>query len=220
VRVDDSCLESGVGGGAALSAEFRRSHAEETTVAHGKGAEVIGELSDVAGDPIPGAALCVKSAPIGLDSQPEVVGVATTDARGHYTYDVPPGPNRELLIGYRHDAAQVAHAVRYYARARAWLRVGDREVENGDRVHFKGRLAGPAAGGRVVILQAGAVGSDRWFTFRRTTTDGKGAFKAGYRFSATTRRTRYRFRAVVPRQAGYPWVEGHSKPVEVLVVPG
>lgn len=220
VQIDNSCLEAGVGGGAALSAEFRRSHAEQTTVGHGKGAEVIGELNDIAGEPIPGAALCIKSAPIGLDRAPEVIGVAKTDASGHYTYPVSPGPSRELLIGYRHDTTQVARKVRYYARARAWLRVNDSEVENGDRVRFAGRLAGPAAGGRVVVLQAGALGSSRWFTFRRTTTGRKGAFRAGYRFSSTSRRTTYRFRVVVPRQAGYPWVEGHSKPVEVVVRPG
>ena len=60
-------------------------------------------------------------------------------------------------------------------------------------------------------------GSKRWITFRRATTNGRGGFRSSYRFTSTTRRTRYRFRALVPRQAGYPWVEGHSKPVEVLV---
>jgi hypothetical protein len=68
-----------------------------------------------------------------------------------------------------------------------------------------------------VVLQAGTVGSQRWITFQKATTNSKGVFRAAHRFSATSRRTRYRFRAVVPRQAGYPWVAGHSKPLEVLV---
>lgn len=219
VIVDDSCIESPVAGGAALSAEFSGSHAEQATVAYGKGAEVIGGLTNVAGDPIPGATLCVKAAPIEPDAHPSVIDSVRTDASGHYRYPVAPGPNRELTIGYRHDSSQVARSVRYYAHARPTLRASRVKLTNGQRVRFRGRLPGPEAGGRVVILQAGTVGSKRWITFRRATADASGGFRAGYRFRTTTRRTRYRFRAVVPRQAGYPWVEGHSEAVEVLVSP-
>jgi hypothetical protein len=70
-----------------------------------------------------------------------------------------------------------------------------------------------------VILQASVVGSKRWITFRRATTDAEGNFAAGYRFRSTTRPTDYRFRAVVPVQDHYPYVEGHSKPVTVAVRP-
>jgi ribosomal protein L35 len=69
----------------------------------------------------------------------------------------------------------------------------------------------------VVVLQASTAGSKRWITFRKATANGKAVFHAAYRFHSTTRRTHYRFRALVPRQAGYPWVQGHSKPAEVLV---
>jgi hypothetical protein len=37
--------------------------------------------------------------------------------------------------------------------------------------------------------------------------------------SSTTRAITYRFRAVVPNQAGYPWLEGSSAPVKVRVRP-
>jgi hypothetical protein len=57
----------------------------------------------------------------------------------------------------------------------------------------------------------------RWITFRKTTSARKGIFRAAYHFTATTRTTTYRFRALVPRQAGYPWAPGHSKPVRVVV---
>jgi hypothetical protein len=69
----------------------------------------------------------------------------------------------------------------------------------------------------VIVLQANVVGSSRWVTFRRATTDREGLFSAAYRFNSTTRTTGYRFRAVVPSQDGYPWVQGHSKPVRVRV---
>jgi hypothetical protein len=123
------------------------------------------------------------------------------------------------MLGYRHDSFQVAHNVRYYAHAAPSLRAGPPKVANRSAVHLWGTLPGPAAGGRVVILQANIVGSRRWITFRRATTDEAGAFKAGYRFHSTTRKTHYRFRAIVPRQDHYPYVEGHSAPASVLVHP-
>jgi hypothetical protein len=217
VLVDNSCAESEVGGGEVLSAQFARSNAEQVTVGHGRAAKVIGRLANGAGDPIRGARLCVKAQTIGIDRSAAPVGSALTDAEGRYSYEVAPGPNREIVVGYRHDSAQVAREVRYYARARSSLRVSTPRARNGERVRFWGKLPGPNGGGRVVVLQAGSVGSRRWITFRRATADPKGVFRATYRFKSTTRRTRYRFRAVVPRQAGYPWVEGHSKAVEVLV---
>jgi hypothetical protein len=217
VAVDSSCTESAVAGGEVLSAQFAASNAEQVTVGFGKSAAVIGRLANDAGDPIPGASLCVKMQTIGVDARAATVGSVKTDASGHYRYEVAPGPNRELTVGYRHDTLQVAREVRYYAHARASMRVSKPEVANGERVRFWGQLPGPNGGGRVVVLQAGTVGSKRWITFRRATADEHGVFQAGYRFNSTTQRTRYHFRAVVPRQAGYPWVEGHSKPVEVLV---
>jgi len=112
------------------------------------------------------------------------------------------------MLGYRHDAFQVAHDVRYYAHAAPSLAAGPPRVENGQAVHLWGTLPGPAADGRVVILQANVLGSRRWITFRRATTDDAGKFKAAYRF-----------RAIVPRQDHYPYVEGHSAPASVLVHP-
>ena len=140
-----------------------------------------------------------------------------TDAGGNFAYEVPAGPNRELLLGYRHDSAQIGRSVRVFSRVRPSLGVHPRKLRNGHRIRLRGHLPEPAAAGRVVILQANAPGSHRWITFRRATTGGRGYFRSGYRFTSTTRTTRYRFRALVPRQDDYPWLQGHSKPVRVLV---
>jgi hypothetical protein len=217
IEVDNACAESPVPGGEVLSAQFAASNAEQVTVGFGKPALVAGRLANNAGDPISGATMCVEMQTIGSDGKPAPVGSALTDANGRYSYEVPPGPDREIVVGYRNDSVQVARDVRYYARARPSLRASSPRVANGDRVRFWGQLPGPASAGRVVVLQAGTVGSQRWITFQKATTNSKGVFRAAHRFSATSRRTRYRFRAVVPRQTGYPWVAGHSKPLEVLV---
>jgi len=217
VVVDNSCSESGVPGGEVLSAQFERSNAEQVTVGYGRPAVVTGKLANNAGDPIRGARLCVKMATIGVDDRAASVGSVTTDAEGHYRYEVPPGPNREVTLGYRHDSLQIARDVRYYAHAGPSLHVSDSRVRNGDRVRFWGALPGPRNVGRVVILQAGTVGSKRWITFRKATSKVRGVFHAAYHFTHTTRKTRYRFRAVVARQDGYPWVAGQSEAVTVFV---
>jgi hypothetical protein len=219
VTVDNSCTESSVAGGSEISAQFSRTDAETITVGYGTEAEVSGTLHDAAGDPISGATICVKSQTLGVEPTAQPLGTAKTDAEGRFDYAVAAGPDRELLIGYRHDAFQVARSVRYYAHAAPSLEVDPAKIANGKSIHLWGRLPGPAAGGRVVILQANVVGSKRWITFRRATTDDQGAFKSAYRFHSTTRKTTYRFRAIVPGQDHYPYVEGHSKPASVLVHP-
>jgi hypothetical protein len=219
VEVDDSCAEAEVGGGAALSAEFTRSHSDTVTVGYGRGALLRGLLSDQAGDPVAGARLCLKMRTEGIAAAPRAVGTVRTDAEGRYSYRVAPGPNREIVVGYRNDASQLAREVRFYARAGPSLKLSPPRLRNGERVELWGRLPGPRPGRRVVVLQAGIPSSSRWITFRRATSDARGAFRAGYRFKSTRRRTRYRFRAVVPSQDAYPWVGGHSKPVSVLVGP-
>src|SRR5262249_23754300 len=115
---------------------------------------------------------------------------------------------------------QVAREVRYYAHVRPSLRSSPPVLRNGETVHLWGRLPGPRPGRRVVVMQANSPGSTRWITYKRASSDAKGALRSSYRFTSTRRRTAYRFRALVPGQAGYPWVQGHSAPVRVLVTPG
>jgi hypothetical protein len=219
VTVDDSCTESPVPGGEQLSADFSADHGETTTQAYGQGAEVSGTLTTNSGVPVSGATLCVKAATIGVEPAPVPVATVQTDAAGAYTYLLPPGPNRAIQIGYRHDAAQILREVRFYAHARPTLTASPDKLRNGHWVHFTGALPGPNRHGRVVVLQANVKGSRRWITFRKATSGKGGVFAAAYHFTQTARRTVYRFRAIVPQQAGYPWAEGHSEAVEVTVKP-
>jgi hypothetical protein len=91
-------------------------------------------------------------------------------------------------------------------------------VRNGSAVGFRGRLRGSPvpAGGKLVEMQAHFRG--RWRTFSTVRTDARGRWRFSYRFGATTGRVRYRFRAVVPREGGYPFETGRSRTVTVTVV--
>jgi hypothetical protein len=217
VDVDNSCAESPVGGAQALDARFADSNETQITVPFDRSAKVIGGLASSTGDPIVGATICVQTQTLGSQGNPTPIATTTTDVHGHFSYKVPPGPNRRLSFGYRHDAFQVAQSMRYLAHAKPSLSLSPERVDSGGRIRISGKVPGPSAAGRVVVLQASALHSPRWFTFHRATTDGQGVFHSSYRFDATTRTTIYRIRAVIPRQSEYPWEVGHSTPAQVKV---
>lgn len=187
------------------------------TVGFGTEAEVTGSLADQAGDPISGATICVQSQAAGAEGPPTPVATATTGSNGEFTYKVSPGPNRRLLVGYRHDSFQIAKTLSVNAHTRPSLKLSAGRILAGRSVKITGVLPGPDAAGRVLVLQASALHGRRWLTFRRVTTGPEGGFRATYRFGRTRHTMTYRLRAAVPRQAGYDYEPGVSKPARVKV---
>jgi hypothetical protein len=97
------------------------------------------------------------------------------------------------------------------------IRVRPRRVRNGQAVHFVGRLRSlpPPAAGKLVEVQV--VLSGEWQTFRTALTDAEGRWRVPYRFRRTCGLTRYRFRARLPAEAGYPFETGLTRSLEVRV---
>lgn len=219
VEVNNTCTESAVNGGQQLSAGFSKSGSDEITVGFGHAAEVTGSLTDQAGDPIPGATVCVQSEDEGSTAPPTTVATATTDSHGDFTYEVPAGPNRQLLLGYRHDSFQISKPLSIGTHARPTLELSRRKVRNGSPIKITGRLPNPNPGGHVLVLQGASVHGRHWLTFRKVTTGLKGRYKATYRFTRTPSKETYRLRAVVPHQAGYDYDAGVSKAERVTVHP-
>lgn len=219
VEVDDSCTESPVEGGHTIDVALGRDHAETATTAHSKSSHLHGKLADSSGLPVSGAAICIQAETEGSKTGFLPLATATTDAQGGFAYQVPPGPNRRILVGYRHGPFETTQILTLRSHAWATLHATPASLRNRQRVRLRGRLAGADTGDRILILQANVLGSHRWITFRRATTDRRGRFTSSYLFRSTMQKTTYRFRAVVPTQAGYPWVQGHSKPVSVRVKP-
>jgi hypothetical protein len=217
--VDNSCPESTVAGGEAVRGSFRSSGRRVATFANGRSALIGGRVVDAAGRPLAGATVCVSGRTLAAGARREALGTVLTGSEGRFAYRLPPGPNREVTFAYRRDARQIEVHLRYRAHAEPSLLASAGRLRNGALLRFRGRLYGPDRRGRVVVLQAGVVGSKRWITFRRATSGRDGWFRAGYRFTSTHRPTTYRFRAVVPEQAGYPWAQGDSRPVLVEVAP-
>jgi hypothetical protein len=221
IAVDNSCSDSAVGGGEQLSAEFARSHGEEVSVPYNASARVIGGLTSSAGDPISGATVCVQMETQGSPRGLVPVGTATTDANGHFDYAVPGGPNRKVLIGYRHDSFEVARTVSYRSHVKPTIELSKGKVRTGGEIRIQGKLPGGSrAAHRVVVLQAAGLHSSEWYPFEETTTGPKGRYHDDYTFDETSRTTTYRIRASVPLQGEYLYDGGHSKPALVEVRAG
>lgn len=218
VTIDNSCSGSTVPGGEVIDAHFAASDGNKVTVPYGEAVKVAGALTDSAGDPVRGATICVQTQTEGSSSGLKPLATTTTDAEGHFNYKLPAGPNREVLVGYRHDRFEVARTVSYFAHARPTLTLKPRRVRAGGTIRARGRVPGPGAGGRVVVEQASAPGSKRWYTFGRATTNQRGVYHFHYRFDATTATTAYRIRVEIPHQNDYAYQGGYSKPDKVRVV--
>jgi hypothetical protein len=92
-----------------------------------------------------------------------------------------------------------------------------RRLLNGQTVTFAGRVrSGPVpAAGKLIEIQA--YFRRRWRTISTTRTDMAGRWRFPYRFGATVGTVRYRFRARLPVEGGYPFITGHSPVVRVVV---
>lgn len=187
-------------------------------VGHGKRGRSTGRLVTGQGAPIANASIIVEGRPRSGGAFAEV-GTARTDARGAFTFAIPAGPSRTLR--YRYDGTNTVKAAAAElvtkVPAAARLKVSRRAVANGQAVRFTGRLLGkpiPSAG-KLVALQA-KVGR-RWRTFATPRANARGLFRHRYRFTATTGVRRYAFRAVIAREAAYPYEAGMSRIVRVTV---
>jgi hypothetical protein len=218
VEVDNSCQGSQVTGGTQLSASFADTSDYSIQVRSDEGANVVGRLTDAHGAGVGGATLCVRERTMLPDASASPAGSVQTDPSGHFEYHVDPGPNREISFGYRYDRDQIEAGVEFRAEAIPELGVSPRKLRNGQAIRLFGSTPGPANAGRVVVFQARYPGHRRWHTFRKAETDAHGHFQSHYRFQKTTTTTTYRIRALVPAQAGYPYLEGHSARRRVTVL--
>jgi hypothetical protein len=181
-------------------------------------------LTDAARHPIVGAKVWIASRIDGKDWQ--ITGRPHTSGRtGRVELRLPARtPSRQVNVVYfpfsDSDEQTLGRPVRLNVRAGATLAVSRHEARNGQRIHFRGRVAGPLARGGVTASLQVKLGP-RYRTFRslRVTADGGGRFDTTYRFKRTSRPTLYRFRVLVPRQAGLPYERGASRATSVVVRP-
>lgn len=186
-------------------------------VRFGRRVTVSGRLANRDGQGIAGAEIRVLSrSPVSPD---ELVGVVQTDAEGNYRYTATGSTNRTLRFAYAGSPVVLPSLseVRLNVPAAGSLGVSRRRVLNGQAVTFTGALRTlpvPPVG-KLVELQVRLSG--RWQTFRTTRTGRAGRWAIRYRFKRTRGVQRFRFRAGLPREAGYPFGDGASRSLTVRV---
>lgn len=192
----------------------------EAHLVHERGGSfaVRGRLLSASGTPVAGARVCVATHVPIPGAMERVAATPTTAPDGRFSAELARGPNRQVRIAYWWSSANAAER-RLSLRAHAHPRLHVRPrhpLHNGKAARFAVELNGPAAEGRWVKLQARS--GHHWVEVRNGRTNAKGTYRARYRFHATTGRRRYKFRAVVPSQQGYPYERGRSHVRRVTVI--
>jgi hypothetical protein len=219
VTVDNSCPESPVAGGTDLSARFARNRKPMIRLAAGKRALVRGRLTSATDAPVAGALICAKTRVKHRGNRFKFAQSAVTDSSGRFAMRLQRGPSREILIGYRVGALEIDRRLRLVARPHPRLHVRPHRLLNGRRITMRGRIPGPFSRHRIVVLQGQNPGERRWITFEKARTDASGKFRAGYTFlRVTSGIARFKIRALVPAQNGYPFASGRSSARTVVVI--
>jgi hypothetical protein len=186
-------------------------------VAFGRQVRIGGRLQNPDGQPISGAEILVLSRS-GTTAE-AVVGTLRTDAQGEFVHVTEARASQTLRFAFQGTPLMLPSQseVRLSVPAASTIRARPRQLRNGGTVRFVGRLRSlptPSAG-KLVELQV--VLSGDWQTFRTTYTDPAGGWEVPYRFERTCGLTRYRFRARLPAEAGYPFETGYTRAVNVRV---
>jgi hypothetical protein len=198
--------------------------AVKRTMRYSAQATLRARLTTAAGDAIAGATVWTATRPEGSDWQ--ITGQPHTTSRtGRVAFRLPArAPSRELNLVYfphsdSHEQA-VGQPVKLKVRCGARLSVDRDRLRNGHSVRFRGGLAGAVPRrGVTASLQVRLGRHYRTFRQVRLRRSSGGRFRTSYRFTATTRPTRYRFRLLVLKQAGLPYERGTSPVRTVTVFP-
>jgi hypothetical protein len=190
------------------------------TAPYGRRVKIRGRLTTIGGNPLANVDVDVMER-TALPDQPWVrVGLVRTGPDGTFAYTALRGPSRSVRFSYagtpliRPQGAEVQVKV----RAKTTIDVSRHAVVNGDEVVFRGRVRGGPMPSTGKLLQLQAYSRGGWRTFATPRASARTRkWRYGYRFTATRGTVRYRFRAVVPKEGGFPFVRGASRSLKVLV---
>jgi uncharacterized protein YraI len=196
----------------------RRRSRRAVTTSYRKSVRIQGRLSRQDGSGVPGAGLCLVSRVAVPHAPLKAIGIGATDEQGAFSYSARGGPSREIGFVHPTPRGAVAASVLVRVRAAVSLNRSHRSLHNGETIGLRGRLkGGPERNGVVVELQGRR--DSGWQTVDTARTNEKGKYRGRYTFSNTYTTARFKFRARVPKQQGFPYATGTSRKVRVKVRP-
>jgi hypothetical protein len=211
-----SCVRSPVGGGTGLTSGLGYNGAESEVVQEGSGSLIRGKLQRADGSGVATSPLCVFSRII-TDQNREFVGIAVTSASGGYQFPVAAGASRDLSVVYRPDHREITSHATMETVVHPSFAVRKKVVYNKHFARFRGQIPGPHNNRVVIVLQVRR--GKGWLAFHRYRTRDNGQFVLGYRFTRTNRPTKYVMRAQVRETTGYPYLQGNSRRLMLIVLP-
>ena len=191
-----------------------RSRLTDRTLAFGQETSIEGVASDVLGNPV--AAAEVRARTRGQAGNVEPLATVRTDAKGRFTLKVGSGPTRTIEFTHAlHSTDAPPAGVTVRVRAGVRLKTSTKRVRNGSHLKFSGRVLGEGAGRRLVTIYALSSGPRKRIPVETVRARADGRFAHTHEFTSIPGPVTYRFEARVPKQTGFPYLEGASKPVTV-----
>jgi hypothetical protein len=209
------CLRSDVSGGTGVTSGLGEKGTAEEIVDQGDGSTLRGRLTG-AGGGIADASLCVFSRVVTKDSR-DFLGVAVTGSDGDYQFAIPAGASREVGVAYRSGSREVSSRATLKTIVHPTFKVYKKVVRNKSSAKFLGSIPGPDNNDVLVVLQVKR--GKGWLAFRRYRTREGGLFTVPYKFNKTNVATKYLMRVQVREQSGYPYSQGNSDNLTLIVVP-
>ena len=179
---------------------------------------IVGQIADAGGAGIANARLGVAWRVSGRGWVAHATVRSGPD--GRFSYRLPPGPSRAVRVTYfaysDSTAFDSSNLVREDVPAPVTIHTDRRRLTGARVVKLSGRVTGASIphGGVLVTLEGYQRGWG-WRTFRTVRTNARGVWGTRYRFRLAG--GRFGFRAVVPRQGGFPFATGRSAAVYVVV---
>ena len=209
------CMRSDISGGTAVTSGLGEKGTAEEIVDQGDGSTIRGRLTG-AGGGVADAPLCVFSRVVTKDAR-DFLGVAVAGSDGDYQFAIPPGASRELSVAYRSGSREVSSRATLQTIVHPTFKVYKKVIRNKSSAKFLGSIPGPDNNNVVVVLQVKR--GKGWLAFRRYRTREGGEFTVPYKFNKTKVATKYLMRVQVRNQSGYPYLQGNSDNLTLIVLP-
>jgi len=216
VPISYTCVRSDAGPAGAISTAVAKGGRRRVVVRQGRSVRLRGRLVSTGGAGIAAAPLCIFSRVL-TNVAPEFVGIALSGPDGQYRFRVPAGPSRDLTAAYRSGHRRLeSHPARVATRVKPHFKVRKKVVRNKRFARFYGCLPGPQNENVVVVLQVKR--GKGWLAFRRVRSQKNGCFFVPYRFNRVFAPTLFLMRAQVRQQRGYPYRQGTSGQLKLIVL--
>lgn len=188
------------------------------TSRHGSTVGIRGRLATVAEQPLAGRPVAVELVSRDRTRQGPPV---RTDAAGRFAFTLSARRSAIVSLRFGGDRGVLPSSRDLGVHVPAPVTITTRRnvLHGGGRVRFRGRLRGGSIPDRGKLVEVQAHFRGRWRTISAVRSRRDGRWRFPYRFRPAATTARYRLRARVPVEAGYPFAAGASRAVRVTVHP-